>query len=533
MKLHSGMRVLPFLHKSKSRDVDGKSPVVIRITICGLRREVHIGEFISVENWDVKEKTVSKVEPNYRQINSKIFATVGILEGIYQQLLTEKKEATSLLVKQYYENLYSAKENFDVKQSNKDGGSQLLLNQKLTDYTFYSGSVLASPISENANTSEHLKQENENLISRVSHLENKIENLVDTVKELLKSDNKAKIIDEDDTEGLDPEIVKTIAKNKNLISCYNAFIEKFKLLVDNGNRSDGTYRQHKTTRNKISEFLKTKYELDDIKFKNIMPTLAEEFYDFLTLEADSILSDVTAKKHVKKLKQVVQIAVKKQVIPTSPISHFVCGGESKIVIPLELSQIDKICNTDFKSNRLNEVRDAYIAQIFTGFAYQDLYNLTEENIVKVGQKGERWLQKHRGKTNVLEVVPILPIVENLIEKYKAHNCRKVLGQLVPVNSNAKYNEYLKEIGTLCGIENEMNTHLARHTFADLMLNMGMPLEDVSKMLGHKSIRTTQRYCRVNKGRIAKNIAPIKNTLFNINGQLNLDAVDNYAVTETA
>lgn len=534
MKLHSGIRVLPFLHKSKSRDVDGKSPIVLRITIAGIRREVHLGEFISIDNWDVKEKTVSKNEPNYRQINSKIFATAGILEGIYEQLLTEKKEATSLLVKECYENLYRAKDNFDKERSNLDSGSKLLSNQKLTDYTVYSGGLLASPVAAKPNTTERLQQENESLVNRVSELENKIETLVYKVKELLSNNSTdAASTNEDDNDSLHPEIVKTLATNSNLISCYNAFIEKFKLLVDKGNRSDGTYRQHKTTRNKISEFLKTKYELEDIRFKNIMPTLAEEFYDYLTLEASSILSDVTAKKHVKKLKQIVQIAVKKQVIPISPIGHYVCGGESKIVVPLELPDIDKICKTDFKSNRLNEVRDAYVFQIFTGFAYQDLHNLTEENIIIVGQNRERWLQKHRGKTNVLEVVPILPIVENLIKKYENNVSRKVKGQLIPVNSNAKYNEYLKEIGTICGIENELNTHLARHTFADLMLNMGMPLEDVSKMLGHKSIRTTQRYCRVNKGRIAKNIAPIKNTLFNVNGQLNLDAVENYAVTETA
>ena len=99
---------------------------------------------------------------------------------------------------------------------------------------------------------------------------------------------------------------------------------------------------------------------------------------------------------------------------------------------------------------------------------------------------------HCPKTNMgcPILVPIRPIVQELIDKYKNHSYCKINNRLIPVNSNYRYNVYLKELAVICGIRRELNTHLARHTFADIMLNSGVPLEDVSKMLGHRNIRTT-------------------------------------------
>ncbi|WP_409012431.1 site-specific integrase [Dyadobacter sp. 50-39] len=127
--------------------------------------------------------------------------------------------------------------------------------------------------------------------------------------------------------------------------------------------------------------------------------------------------------------------------------------------------------------------------------------------------------KDRGKTEVTEMVPILPVVEQLIDKYENHPYCKVNNRLIPVNSNFRYNVYLKELAVICGIKRSLNTHLARHTFADMMLNNGIPLEDVGKMLGHRNIRTTQRYARVQKHRISCNMASVRDKLFTASGKL--------------
>jgi len=313
-----------------------------------------------------------------------------------------------------------------------------------------------------------------------------------------------------------PEMIKRVYLNKpiieapiiekaelppTLLEVFDEFIEKFQKMVEKEDRSPFTKTQLRTTRKKLQTFLQLKYKKDDIDFKEISPEFGD---DFLTLDVPTPLSDATAKKHIKKIKQVIKIAVKKQIIPTNPIEDFVCGGDQKEIPPLEYDQILRIFHKDFGVDRLNEVRDAFIFQTFTGFAFQDIYNLTSENIILVGQKNERWLAKHRGKTDVYEIVPMLPLIEQLIERYKDHPKCILRGVLMPINSNTKYNGYLKEIAEICGIKRNLTTHLARHTFADIMLNLGMPLEDVGKMLGHRSIRTTQRYCRVSIRRLQKN-----------------------------
>jgi site-specific recombinase XerD len=314
---------------------------------------------------------------------------------------------------------------------------------------------------------------------------------------------------------------------QTLLGYFDSFIAKFAIQVEKGLRDKGTLRQWTTTRSKVVSFLAFRYRAKDIHLTDIDHSFADDFYDFLTLHVPEPLAEITAKKHVKKTRQILKIAIRKKVIASNPLEGFNCSGGDKEVQPLELDQVEAIYRKRLKIQRLDKVRDAFIFQCFTGFAYQDIYNLSPENIVRVGRKGERWLIKERGKTQVPEMVPILPIVEELIEKYKDHPDCKANNRLMPINSNYRYNVYLKELADICGItfENisvnnqEFNTHLARHTFANIMLNNGVPLEDVSKMLGHKSIRTTQKYARVNKYRISENVAGVAEKLFTKTGKL--------------
>lgn len=316
-----------------------------------------------------------------------------------------------------------------------------------------------------------------------------------------------------------------------LLNLFDDYIVKFGKLVDEGKRSKETLRQWKSTRKKVVDFIIYKYNEEDkekkegknlktdVFFPEISTDFGDEMYDYFTSEAPSTIADATAKKHIKKTKQIIKQAVKKNLIPSNPIADFVCGGDTNEVIPLEWEEVEKICKKHIGIQRLDEVKDAYIFQCFTGFAYQDLYDLKPENIILVGPTKERWLCKHRGKTGVYEIVPMLPIIEHIIEKYKNHPLCLQRGTLLPIRSNSHYNGYLKEIGAICGIERELNTHLARHTFADIMLNLGMPLEDVSKMLGHKSIRTTQRYASVRKIRIQMNFNKYVRPVIHLTGDI--------------
>jgi site-specific recombinase XerD len=297
-------------------------------------------------------------------------------------------------------------------------------------------------------------------------------------------------------------------------------VAEFKEMVAKNLRSAATLRQWKSTKKKIADFILYQFGQKDIELISIDLSFAHKFYTYLTVKRDPVLQNAAAKKQIKNTKQIMSLAEANGWIIKNPIEKFRCGTDEKEVIPLELHEVEKIWHKKLSSKRLIKVRDAFIFQCFTGFAYQDIYNLSFEHIVRVGSEGENWLIKERGKTKVIEMVPVLPIVEAIIEKYKNDTYCTINQKLIPVNSNVRYNAYLKELSDICGLNRDLNTHLARHTFADIMLNvLGFPLEDVSKMLGHKTIRTTQRYARVKKFRITERMRSARNLLFAEDGKL--------------
>lgn len=162
---------------------------------------------------------------------------------------------------------------------------------------------------------------------------------------------------------------------------------------------------------------------------------------------------------------------------------------------LSKDEIDKIYLKKFSTERLDQVRDIFIFQCYTGLAYIDVYNLTEEE-VRLAYGEQFWIMTEREKTKEPVNVPLLDIPLAILEKYKDKRDENN-GRLLPVSTNQKMNEYLKKIAAICGIKKNLSTHVARHTFATtIALANGVPLESVSKMLGHRSIKTTQIYAKI-------------------------------------
>ncbi|MDB5140500.1 MAG: integrase [Mucilaginibacter sp.] len=324
--------------------------------------------------------------------------------------------------------------------------------------------------------------------------------------------------------------LKVVNKNEKLIEkkssiptllqTVDTHITNFEKMVEKGLRSKETLKQWNSTRTKLQEFLPFRYGAFDMNLDKITYPFAFDFYLYLTTEQKKVIRDAAAKNHIKKTKGILNFAERSQWINKNPLLQFKCGTEENEIEPLEIVQVEKIWRKKIPIRRLAEVRDAFIFQCFTGFAFQDVYALTPGNITMVGIARERWLIKNRGKTGIIEMVPIMPIVEEILLRYENHLCRTEHGRLIPVNSNYRYNCYLKELATICGINRDLNTHLARHTFADIMLNiLEFSLAEVSRMLGHKTIRTTQRYARVRKQLISKTYANRKEVLFTKDGQL--------------
>ena len=161
-------------------------------------------------------------------------------------------------------------------------------------------------------------------------------------------------------------------------------------------------------------------------------------------------------------------------------------------------------------SRLEQVRDIFLFCCLTGLAYVDVASLNMENIVE-GKRGRQWLRKARNKTNNMCNIPLLRPALRILEKYAEY--RTATGRLLPVPSNQKMNAYLKELATLCGVTKNLTTHCARHTFATTVtLANGASLENVSKMLGHSSVRMTQHYAKILNSSIERDMDKIESEL---------------------
>ena len=163
----------------------------------------------------------------------------------------------------------------------------------------------------------------------------------------------------------------------------------------------------------------------------------------------------------------------------------------------------------FSTERLNQVRDIFLFCCFTGLAYADVNKLKRNEIVK-GLDGEMWIFTKRKKTDTPCRIPLLPPALGLLNKYSDHPVCCNLGKALPVSTNQKMNAYLKEIAAICGIDKLLTFHIARHTFATTVtLSNGVPIESVSKMLGHTNIKTTQHYAKILDLKVSQDMAALK------------------------
>ncbi|WP_118953365.1 site-specific integrase [Taibaiella helva] len=298
--------------------------------------------------------------------------------------------------------------------------------------------------------------------------------------------------------------------SKTLLQTVDFMIERMEKKVEKEKLAKGTLSRWRTTRSKISDFLKFEYRLNDIALDQIVYAFAEDFLDFMTLEQG--LEDNTAMKYIKNSKQVLKTAVERNWLLKSPISGYKCSYFNPERDILDEQEIMLLYKKYLPVERLAEIRDCYLFMVFTGYAYKDAQLLRPENVTKFFD-GEDWIMKNREKTWCRENVPLLPIAKEIIERYRNHPLCQLNGTLLPIKSNQKFNAYLKEITEICNIKKNLTTHTARHTFATtITLANGVPLETVSALLGHKSIRTTQIYAKIVARKISQDMLALKQKL---------------------
>lgn len=281
--------------------------------------------------------------------------------------------------------------------------------------------------------------------------------------------------------------------HRMLIPIYKDHNSRIEDLIGNG-YAHGTLERFKISLKHLEEFLVWKYKIKDIAIDKIDYALITDFEFYL--RSIKNCGNNTAVKYVRNFRKIIKICLSNDWLEKDPFVKY--EGKMKEVETefLTEEEIQKIYTKKFRTYRLELVRDIFIFSCFTGLAYIDVKGLKQDHI-GIGIDGQKWIFKNRQKTDTKSKIPLLPIAEEIIKKYADNpKCLKE-DRVLPVLSNQKMNGYLKEIGDLCEIPKEITFHMARHTFAtSITLSNGVPIESVSKMLGHKNIQTTQHYARV-------------------------------------
>ncbi|SEM14319.1 Site-specific recombinase XerD [Chitinophaga rupis] len=287
-------------------------------------------------------------------------------------------------------------------------------------------------------------------------------------------------------------------------------IGKFEDKVQKGLRSEQSLSKWRTIKTKITQFLKFAYQIDDIQLSKINYAFAGDFVDYLVTK--QAVNTNTSYKYFKHLKQLLKVAVDRGWLAVNPFQGF----HSKYIVPerdiLNFQELMLLYSKTFSIARIEEVKDAFLFMCFTGYSFRDAQALTPQNVMEYFD-GEEWIIKNRDKTLCRENVPLLPIVKEIIAKYQNNPFCVNNNRILPIKSNQKFNLYLKEIAGICNIQKVLTSHVARHTFATTVtLANGVPIETVSALLGHKSIKTTQIYANIVAEKVGKDMLALKERL---------------------
>lgn len=295
-------------------------------------------------------------------------------------------------------------------------------------------------------------------------------------------------------------------REESLLKLYKQHLEDTKKLVGLS-KADPTYRKYERMYRRVVEFMKKKYNITDIPLREIKYQFIVDLEFFLRTEYK--YSQNTTYKCMKFFKQVINKAIRAGLITVDPFNGYKISVQRVDRGFLSEDDLKKMMEKEFASKRLEQVRDIFVFACFTGLAYIDLANLRVDNIQKMFD-GRLWIVTHRQKTNTKVTVPLLPPAIKILKKYEG---KYLDGQLLPIITNQKLNCYLKEIADICGIEKNLTFHLASHTFATTMtLGKGVPIESVSKMLGHTNIQTTQIYARITNEKISHDMENLAKNL---------------------
>ena len=308
-------------------------------------------------------------------------------------------------------------------------------------------------------------------------------------------------------ENKEPTCFAIKSRVENPVHCHRSFLNEFSRYCDK-RQSEVGIRITQLTANKYHRLLRYMKEYTELHYKNDDLPLDSIDYGYI----DGLNTFMQTAYNCKNngavnllccLKNFILFAIRNEWIDKNPFRYYKLRiDKTNVKVPLTKSELDTLINKPMSNERLDRVRDIFCFCCLNGLAFTDTDNLRKEHISR-DEFGTAWIHKPREKTSVMSCIPLLPYPLSVLRKYENSPEVIVRQKLLPVPSTQKMNAYLKEIATICNIDKNLTTHCARHTFATLAIEYGMPIDIIAKILGHTNTNMTRRYARISEANIGR------------------------------
>lgn len=331
-----------------------------------------------------------------------------------------------------------------------------------------------------------------------------------TTNEIMRHQNKLVMEGKpSDAQSIKNSFLGLTEKKYSLIETFNYHNERMKPLIGIDVEL-GTYKKFETVLSKIERFIKKYYHRDDMFLDELNFKFITDFEYFMKTE-DKVKHN-TALRYIRCLKKIIILALNNEWITRNPFSNYKCQYTRVNRDVLTEAELGNMWKKEIGIPRLDEVKDVFLFCCYTGYSFADVERLSRKDLGR-GIDGDYWIFTERKKTGITSNVPLLPKAMEIIKKYDDHYGCINSNKLLPVKSNQKMNAYLKEVADLCGITKNLTMHMARHTFATTVtLSNGVPIETVSKMLGHTKLATTQIYAQVLENKVSDDMKKLREVL---------------------
>lgn len=282
---------------------------------------------------------------------------------------------------------------------------------------------------------------------------------------------------------------------ETLLDYFRLFIEHFEKRVG-VNRTAKSARTYRCAYEHVGRFLSERLRLSDIPFSALDRSFVDKLDLYLRTERQ--LAPNTIVLYMSRLHTVINKAIAAGIITADPFAGYEPPRPEHTRRYLTKEELKRLMTTPLPSSRLYLVRDLFLFSCYTGISYGDMCHLTAANL-ETAEDGTTWIKATRAKTNVEFEIPLLDLPLHIIDKYRN---TAPDGKLLPMYGNAELNKGLKLLAAVCGIDRKLTFHMARHTYAtEITLSHGVPMETVSRMLGHSRVDTTQIYAQVTDNKI--------------------------------